>query len=98
MTVALETQGLEKHFGGLKVTRDLSLRIEQGATTMPIVLNEPEEIGAAMSPIACTTSARARTAAGLRSVSTAKATSAARVTTRCVSIGNGRNSSSSRTP
>ena len=31
MTVALETKGLEKQFGGLKVTRDLSLRIEQGA-------------------------------------------------------------------
>jgi hypothetical protein len=64
-------------------------RIEQGATTMPIVLNEPEEIGAAMSPMACTTFARARTAAGLRSVSTARATSAARLLTRCVSIGSG---------
>jgi branched-chain amino acid transport system ATP-binding protein len=31
MTLALETQNLEKQFGGLKVTRDLSLRIEQGA-------------------------------------------------------------------
>ena len=31
MTVALETRGLGKQFGGLKVTRDLSLRIEQGA-------------------------------------------------------------------
>jgi branched-chain amino acid transport system ATP-binding protein len=31
MTVALETNGLEKSFGGLRVTRDLSLRIEQGA-------------------------------------------------------------------
>jgi len=31
MTVALETTGLEKHFGGLRVTRDLSLRIAQGA-------------------------------------------------------------------
>src|SRR5216684_2703554 len=31
MTTALETRGLEKQFGGLKVTRDLSLRIEQGA-------------------------------------------------------------------
>src|SRR4029078_4499915 len=31
MTVALETSGLEKRFGGLRVTRDLSLRIEQGA-------------------------------------------------------------------
>src|SRR5437762_5603198 len=31
MTLALETQRLEKQFGGLKVTRDLSLRIEQGA-------------------------------------------------------------------
>ena len=31
MTFALETRGLEKHFGGLKVTRDLSLRIAQGA-------------------------------------------------------------------
>src|ERR1700732_4103637 len=31
MTIALETRGLSKHFGGLKVSRDLSLRIEQGA-------------------------------------------------------------------
>jgi ABC-type branched-subunit amino acid transport system ATPase component len=31
MTLALETHGLEKQFGGLKVTRDLSLRVEQGA-------------------------------------------------------------------
>src|SRR3954454_4099777 len=31
MTIALETKGLHKHFGGLKVTRDLSLQIEQGA-------------------------------------------------------------------
>ena len=31
MTVALETKGLEKSFGGLKVTRDLSLKVEQGA-------------------------------------------------------------------
>ncbi len=31
MNVVLETTGLEKQFGALKVTRDLSLRIEQGA-------------------------------------------------------------------
>src|ERR1700751_2473837 len=31
MTIALETAGLEKSFGGLRVTRDLSLRIAQGA-------------------------------------------------------------------
>ncbi|HLX17860.1 MAG TPA: ABC transporter ATP-binding protein [Bradyrhizobium sp.] len=31
MSIALETKGLEKQFGALKVTRDLSLRIEQGA-------------------------------------------------------------------
>ena len=31
MTVALETRKLEKAFGGLRVTRDLSLRIAQGA-------------------------------------------------------------------
>jgi branched-chain amino acid transport system ATP-binding protein len=31
MSIALETSGLEKQFGGLKVTRDLSLRVEQGA-------------------------------------------------------------------
>jgi ABC-type branched-subunit amino acid transport system ATPase component len=31
MSIALETSGLEKQFGGLKVTRDLSLKIEQGA-------------------------------------------------------------------
>jgi branched-chain amino acid transport system ATP-binding protein len=31
VTVALETIGLEKHFDGLRVTRDLSLKIEAGA-------------------------------------------------------------------
>jgi branched-chain amino acid transport system ATP-binding protein len=31
MSVALETTGLGKQFGGLKVTRDLSLKIAQGA-------------------------------------------------------------------
>jgi branched-chain amino acid transport system ATP-binding protein len=31
MTIALETQNLEKQFGGLRVTRDLSLKVEQGA-------------------------------------------------------------------
>jgi ABC-type branched-subunit amino acid transport system ATPase component len=31
MTVALETRGLQKHFGGLNVTRDLSLSVERGA-------------------------------------------------------------------
>jgi ABC-type branched-subunit amino acid transport system ATPase component len=31
MTFALETRALDKQFGGLKVTRDLSLAIEQGA-------------------------------------------------------------------
>src|SRR6185295_3289878 len=31
MTVALETKDLQKSFGGLKVTRDLSLKVQQGA-------------------------------------------------------------------
>ena len=31
MSIALETQGLEKSFGGLRVTRDLSLKVVQGA-------------------------------------------------------------------
>src|SRR5260221_5142329 len=31
MTVALETKGLEKSFGGLRVTRNLSLSVAQGA-------------------------------------------------------------------
>jgi ABC-type branched-subunit amino acid transport system ATPase component len=31
MTAVLETRGLQKHFGGLNVTRDLSLNVEQGA-------------------------------------------------------------------
>jgi ABC-type branched-subunit amino acid transport system ATPase component len=31
MMLALETRGLDKQFGGLKVTRDLSLKIAQGA-------------------------------------------------------------------
>jgi branched-chain amino acid transport system ATP-binding protein len=31
MSIALETRGLEKQFGGFKVTRDLSLKIQSGA-------------------------------------------------------------------
>jgi len=31
MTIALETKNLEKSFGGLRVTRDLSLQVAQGA-------------------------------------------------------------------
>src|SRR5258706_7342919 len=31
MSIALETKGLHKQFGGLIVTRDLSLRLETGA-------------------------------------------------------------------
>src|ERR1700749_255828 len=31
MSIELETRDLQKQFGGLKVTRDLSLRVEQGA-------------------------------------------------------------------
>jgi ABC-type branched-subunit amino acid transport system ATPase component len=31
MSLALETRGLDKRFGGLRVTRELSLKIEQGA-------------------------------------------------------------------
>ena len=31
MTIALETKNLEKSFGGLRVTRDLSLKVAQGA-------------------------------------------------------------------
>src|SRR2546429_5344152 len=31
MTIALETKGLEKSFGGLRVTRELSLKVAQGA-------------------------------------------------------------------
>src|SRR6202023_3301189 len=31
MSIALETRGLDKQFGGLRVTRDLSLVIEEGA-------------------------------------------------------------------
>src|SRR5262249_24703309 len=31
MTIAMETRGLEKSFGGLRVTRDLSLTVEMGA-------------------------------------------------------------------
>ncbi|WP_407179565.1 ABC transporter ATP-binding protein [Bradyrhizobium sp. STM 3562] len=31
MTTALETIGLEKHFGGLRVTRELSLKVARGA-------------------------------------------------------------------
>src|SRR3979409_1681263 len=43
MTTALETIPLEKHFGGLKVTRDLSLRIEAGARHALIGPNGPAE-------------------------------------------------------
>jgi branched-chain amino acid transport system ATP-binding protein len=31
MTIALETQGLEKRFGALRVTRSITLRVERGA-------------------------------------------------------------------
>jgi ABC-type branched-subunit amino acid transport system ATPase component len=31
MSIALETRNLEKQFGGLKVTRELSLKVEEGA-------------------------------------------------------------------
>ncbi|MBI5263141.1 MAG: ABC transporter ATP-binding protein [Bradyrhizobium sp.] len=31
MTIALETRALDKYFGGLRVTRELSLKVEQGA-------------------------------------------------------------------
>jgi branched-chain amino acid transport system ATP-binding protein len=31
MSIALETRNLEKHFGGLRVTRDLSLKVAAGA-------------------------------------------------------------------
>src|SRR2546430_3550730 len=31
MTIGLETKGLEKSFGGLRVTRELSLKVAQGA-------------------------------------------------------------------
>src|SRR2546423_15041425 len=31
MSIALETKGLQKQFGGLIVTRDLSLKLEAGA-------------------------------------------------------------------
>src|SRR5215467_11178402 len=31
MTLALETLGLDKSFGGLRVTRDLSLKVTRGA-------------------------------------------------------------------
>jgi branched-chain amino acid transport system ATP-binding protein len=31
MSIALETRNLEKHFGGLRVTRDLSLKVGRGA-------------------------------------------------------------------
>ena len=36
MTIALETRNLEKTFGGLRVTRDLSLKVEQGARHAPV--------------------------------------------------------------
>ena len=41
MTIALETKGLEKSFGGLRVTRDLSLRVEQGALHEPTRVAQP---------------------------------------------------------
>jgi hypothetical protein len=45
------------------------LRIEQGATIMPPVLNEPDAIEAPMSVFGCTTSASACTSATLNLVS-----------------------------
>jgi serine/threonine protein kinase len=67
---------------GTPVAISAMLRIEQGATIMPIVGNEPEEIGAARSPIACATVAQARRSAGLSAVSNASVTSAERLITR----------------
>lgn len=42
MTLALQTIGLEKHFGGLNVTRNLSLNVEAGARHALIVPTAPE--------------------------------------------------------
>ena len=74
------------------------LRIEHGATIMPMVRNEPLDTAAARSSTPWATSANARTVATFRSVSCARVTSAVRVITRWVSTGSGFSASSRRTP
>jgi ABC-type branched-subunit amino acid transport system ATPase component len=40
-TLALETLQLEKSFGGLRVTRDLSLKVAAGARHVPMAPARP---------------------------------------------------------
>ena len=49
MSIALETKGLQKQFGGLIVTRDLSLKLEAGARyACPLGVSIPLERPRAM--------------------------------------------------
>ena len=58
--------------------------MEQGATIIPRVRNEPDEIEAAISLLEWTTSARARRSARESSLSYFRVCIAASLTTRCV--------------
>ena len=62
-----------------------SVRMEQGATSIPAVRNEPLAMPAARLPIGCTTSASACTSSRLNAVSEARVSSAPLDTTKCVS-------------
>ena len=74
------------------------LRIEHGATIMPMVRNEPLDMAAARSSILWLVLARRRTSATFILVSWARVTSAVRVITRWVSTGRFFSACRSRTP
>ena len=74
------------------------LRIEHGAITMPIVLNEPLEIEAPILSTWCTTLASAETSATPISSSCVRVIFADRLITRCVSTSVAFNSRNIRTP
>ena len=75
-----------------------TVRIEQGATTIPIVLKEPLAGGAPISSTGYQVSAIPLTSATFQSVSCAIVSSADLVIMRCVETSNSRNISSNRIP
>ena len=75
-----------------------SVRTEQGMTTMPSVMNEPEEIEAPMSPWLCTTVASARTGSTVWRVSCSRVRCAHLLMMRWDSTSACFNASKSRTP
>src|SRR5665811_2262499 len=74
------------------------LFMEQGATTMPAVKNDPEAIGAPMSPLSCTKLARASISSTWNPVSSLMTLRVDSVMTRWDSMPDRRRVSSRRTP